>query len=112
MTSWINTVATPSSLSIRTPVFWILSTPIGFHPYFLMNNQSTGEQLINLYYNPLNGHIAQYDTGSGTFQRLTSHSTKSDAWHWASWEGCYDKIAHKKVVFLIYPCRFTLLPPI
>ncbi|BCX78572.1 hypothetical protein LBC_00340 [Campylobacter sp. 19-13652] len=91
MNEWANTVASPGSITVKTPVFWhYFSYPSGWRPYFLMDNKSTTEQLIELYYNTQNGHIAQYHPEDGSLRCLVSNHKKGQSWNWAGWVECKD----------------------
>ncbi|EMP08157.1 hypothetical protein LEP1GSC124_0244 [Leptospira interrogans serovar Pyrogenes str. 200701872] len=52
-----------------------------------------------LYYNPENGHLAQYDPISGSLYCMYSQ-VDSYQWNWVSWESCSDA-AISKIIPLI-----------
>lgn len=94
MKNWINTAAAPSTLSLRTTVGWISEPFEGFSFYSLYNDASTNSELKWLYYNPSNGHIAEYSPGSGTLNCLSSPGLENaQQWDWAKWSPCTDDVA-------------------
>lgn len=96
MQNWINTLATPPTLSIKTFIGWSFISPMQFSVYYLQNNQSFQDDLIELIYNPENGHIAQYDTSSGSLACIASKQSSSQDWNWVKWVNCNDKISKYK----------------
>lgn len=98
MRTWMNTIATPGNISIRTFVGWsfIAFSPPTFAVYYLQNNQSFKDDVKYLFYNPDNGHIAQFDSGSGKLYCMTSKQGKGDSWNWIAWESCTDDIPKQK----------------
>lgn len=103
MKSWVNTIASPASINIKTPVFWhFFSYPFGWRPYFLMDNQSTTEYLVDLYYNTQNGHIAQYNSSNGSFKCLASGHQKGQNWNWAKWLKCQDNMSKEDAKYFAW----------
>lgn len=96
MQEWINTIATPGTITMHTPIGWTFVSPTKFGIYYLQNNASYADEIKELYYNPDNGHIAQYYPESGTMSCLTSYHSKRQDWNWAGWEDCNDNIPKTK----------------
>ncbi|PAF41191.1 DUF1561 family protein [Helicobacter sp. 11S03491-1] len=96
MQSWINTVATPGNISLKTPLAWTFKDSRQWGVYYIQDNYSTLDQIVNLYYNPENGHIAQYYPGNNTLFCMTSNNTSSQDWNWVSWNACSDIIPKTK----------------
>lgn len=92
MQTWINTVATPGNISLKTPLAWKIIDRTKLGMYYIQNNQSSAGEIINLYYNPENGHIAQYYPGSADLFCMSSNITASQDWNWVSWNKCTDNI--------------------
>ncbi|PAF53573.1 hypothetical protein BKH42_05165 [Helicobacter sp. 13S00482-2] len=93
MKDWINTIATPGNLSMITSIAWDLVTPSSMNRYYIGDNQSW-DYYVNLYYNPENGHIATYDSGSGSLYCMYSEINGYD-WNWVSWKECADALTKK-----------------
>lgn len=93
MNEWVKTIAKPASISIKTPLFWLFSSPSSFRPYFITENKSTSQDFINLYLNTQNGHIARYDASNGGLRCLGSNLNNNGDWDWASWSECTDSIS-------------------
>lgn len=68
MNEWINTVAKPMNLTIKTILAWTFVDSSSWSLYYIQNNSSyAGEGALNyLYCNPENGHIAQYYNKDGS----------------------------------------------
>ena len=98
MNEWLNTIATPVSLSISTFIAWDFATGSGtFDTYYLRNNESVKNTPIYLTYNPLNGQIAQYNTGDGSYVCLTSNQARGQEWNWTFFTKC-DVIESRKTI--------------
>ena len=98
MKSWIDTIAQPMNLSLQTFLGWVYIGRGVWGVYYMRNNASytgPGAQL-NLYYNPENGHIAQYYPESGELYCMTSKANKSQDWNWVKWSSCNDSIPAQK----------------
>lgn len=98
MKTWLDTIATPGSIAIRTFVGWsfIAYAPPQFAIYYLQNNESYRDDIKQLFYNPDNGHIAQFDYVNGRLYCMTSRQGKGDEWNWISWESCTDEVPQAK----------------
>lgn len=98
MKKWINTIATPGNISLRTFIGWVFvgHTPPQFAVYYIQNNQSFKDDVKQLFYNPENGHIAQFDYANGKLYCMTSKQSKRDDWNWIAWELCDDSIPKAK----------------
>ncbi|WP_033109749.1 DUF1561 family protein, partial [Leptospira interrogans] len=59
MKDWMNTIATPGNISILTSIAWDLNHSWGNERYFIRLGGSD-KNTTPLYYNPENGHLAQY----------------------------------------------------
>lgn len=92
MNDWKKRIARPGNISTKTPLGWLFKTQDSWTLYYLQNNQSTADEVVDLYYNPENGHLAQYYKESGEMFCLTSNLQKGQEWNWASWESCIDQI--------------------
>ncbi|PAF53545.1 hypothetical protein BKH42_05415 [Helicobacter sp. 13S00482-2] len=89
MKDWMNTIATPGNISVRTLIGWNFPNTKGITRYYLDRNLSS-EGSPPLYYNPDNGHIASYDKVSGSLYCMHTQTSVSQDWNWASWEICND----------------------
>ncbi|PAF47089.1 hypothetical protein BKH46_05060 [Helicobacter sp. 12S02634-8] len=90
MATWIKTIATPGNISSVTSLGWLFAqTGAAPQTYYIQNNKSTTTP-TDLYYNPENGHIAQYYPNSGSLYCMQSNTTPSQDWNWVSWEYCDD----------------------
>ncbi|ALE02911.1 DUF1561 family protein [Bartonella ancashensis] len=99
MKSWTTTIAPPGNISFKTFVGWpyINVYPPAFQFYYLQNNSSsTSASPLPLYYNPENGHIAQYNSAYGTFSCMRSKQSLSENWNWVEWKDCTDKVQSQK----------------
>lgn len=96
MQTWINTIATPGNISLKTPLAWTLINGSQIGVYYVQNNKSSTGDILNLYYNPENGHIAQYYPGASDLFCMTSNTTASQDWNWISWNKCTDNIPQRK----------------
>lgn len=92
MTEWANTKAQPATLTIKTPIGWEYRDQAQWAVYYLQNNKSAPDEITELYYNPANGHIAQYYPASGELYCLTTKHQKGQEWNWATWEHCTDDV--------------------
>ncbi|ALE03658.1 DUF1561 family protein [Bartonella ancashensis] len=102
MQSWTTRVAPPGNISSKTFMGWpfVNISPPSFQFYYIQNNSSSlSEVPLPLYYNPENGHIAQYDPVYGTFSCIRSKQSSSDNWNWVEWKYCTDQISSKKDSF-------------
>ncbi|PAF43467.1 hypothetical protein BKH45_01790 [Helicobacter sp. 11S03491-1] len=88
MKEWLATIATPGNISIRTSIGWNFVESSKMERYYIGNNRSW-DSYVWLYYNPDNGHIAQYDGVSGSLYCMKSQINTYD-WNWVSWELCSD----------------------
>ncbi|KEG19649.1 DUF1561 family protein [Bartonella bacilliformis] len=99
MKDWSSTVSRPGNISLKTYVAWLyvsVSPPL-FALYYLQNDSSSlSKTPLPLYYNPENGHIAQYYGSSGSLYCMASKQTDSQDWNWVQWTECTDKIPSKK----------------
>lgn len=91
MNTWINTIAQPPNLSIQTSLAWPFITSFGWTLYYIQNNASYLKP-ETLYYNPENGHIAQYNPSSGKLFCMYSQMSDSQDWNWVAWKPCTDDI--------------------
>lgn len=89
MNEWANTKATPAGISLILTLAWDLEHKDGMETYFLRNNSSSKDTQV-LFYNPVSGHIAQYDELSGSYQCMYSN-TGTQSWAWITWGLCTDK---------------------
>ncbi|WP_143428342.1 DUF1561 family protein, partial [Helicobacter sp. 13S00477-4] len=96
MQAWSNTIATPGNISFKTPLSWTFIDPTQWGVYYIQNNKSTLDEVINLYYNPENGHIAQFYPSDGSLYCMTSNHNSKDNWDWVSWNVCSDDIPKNK----------------
>ncbi|OPA78880.1 hypothetical protein BFG04_02320 [Campylobacter pinnipediorum subsp. pinnipediorum] len=92
MKSWANLRAAPATLSFKTPIAWPFIDRFQWALYYLQNNKSVPDNIVELYYNSTNGHIAQYYKESGQLYCLTSNQKKTQNWNWVSWEECKDVV--------------------
>lgn len=94
MKIWLNTIAHPGTLSFKTFLGWsfVSHTPPQFAVYYIQNNESFKDDVKELFYNPENGHLAQFDPGSGKLYCMTSKHSRKNDWDWVAWEGCTDEI--------------------
>ncbi|ABM45220.1 hypothetical protein H704_01065 [Bartonella bacilliformis Peru38] len=97
MDSWIKRIVTPVNLSFKTSIAWLFINvyPPVFQLYYLQNNSSSLSE-TPLYYNPENGHIAQYYPNSGYLYCMASKQSLSQNWNWVEWTYCTDEIPKKK----------------
>ncbi|KEG20559.1 hypothetical protein H704_00806 [Bartonella bacilliformis Peru38] len=99
MKDWSSTVSPPGNISLKTYVAWLYVSvyPPLFALYYLQNDSSSlSTTPLPLYYNPENGHIAQYYDSSGSLYCMISQQSSSDLWNWVRWGPCTDKIPSKK----------------
>lgn len=98
MKTWIDTIAIPGSIATKTFVGWtfVSQTPPQFAVYYLQNDQSFKDDVKQLFYNPENGHIAQFDYANGLMYCMTSKQAKGKDWNWVAWEACTDAIPQSK----------------
>ncbi|EYS92479.1 hypothetical protein X471_00164 [Bartonella bacilliformis str. Heidi Mejia] len=99
MKDWSSTVSPPGNISFKTYVAWLYVSvyPPLFALYYLQNDSSSiSTTPLPLYYNPENGHIAQYYDSYGSFYCMASKQTTSQDWNWVQWTECTDKIPSKK----------------
>ncbi|PAF54245.1 hypothetical protein BKH42_01700 [Helicobacter sp. 13S00482-2] len=96
MNTWINTVATPGNISSQTLLSWIFFNSSEWGIYYIENNRSAADRATSLYYNPENGHIAQYYPNTGSLYCMTSNTTDEQDWNWVSWNYCSDSIPKNK----------------
>ncbi|MCZ2329019.1 DUF1561 family protein [Bartonella sp. F02] len=95
MKTWANTVAAPGSISLKMSVGWKYVTSSTFTMYYLSDNGSKSD-VVSLYYNPENGHIARYFPSSGILSCMTSKQSAKDNWDWAVWKLCKDTVSSAK----------------
>ncbi|EYS94611.1 DUF1561 family protein [Bartonella bacilliformis] len=99
MKNWSSTVSPPGNISLKTYVSWLYVSiyPPLFVLYYLQNDSSSASKTpLPLYYNPENGHIAQYYDSSGSLYCMVSQQSSSDPWNWVKWKPCTDKSSAKK----------------
>ncbi|MFT4321406.1 DUF1561 family protein, partial [Bartonella bacilliformis] len=99
MAAWVQTISPPGNLSSKTFVAWLYvnTYPPVFALYYLQNDSSSlSTTPLPLYYNPENGHIAQYYNASGDFYCMVSQQSPSDNWNWVTWQPCTDKVSSSK----------------
>ncbi|KEG16546.1 DUF1561 family protein [Bartonella bacilliformis] len=99
MMAWTQTISPPGNLSSKTFVGWAYVTqyPPAFRFYYLRNNVSIeSETPALLYYNPENGHIAQYYTAFGGFYCMVSQQSAGEDWNWVTWQPCTDTVPSSK----------------
>ncbi|MDU7692753.1 MAG: DUF1561 family protein [Helicobacter sp.] len=95
MDAWVNTIARPATLTVKTFVGWSFVDRFEWAVYYLQNDRSYADVIEWLYYNPENGHIAQYYRNAGYLYCMTSNASKGEDWNWVSWEGCNDDLPKK-----------------
>ncbi|EMN54591.1 PF07598 family protein [Leptospira interrogans serovar Autumnalis str. LP101] len=93
MNDWVNTIATPGNISIQTSIAWNLQTTEGQERYFIRWGGSD-KNTTPLYYNPENGHLAQYDPISGSLYCMYSQ-VDNYQWNWVKWKWCSDAAISK-----------------
>ncbi|MGQ2816743.1 DUF1561 domain-containing protein [Leptospira interrogans] len=93
MNDWIKTIATPGNISIQTSIAWNLQTTEGQERYFIRWGGSD-KNTTPLYYNPENGHLAQYDPISGSLYCMYSQ-VGGNQWNWVTWALCSDAAISK-----------------
>ncbi|EMF74407.1 DUF1561 domain-containing protein [Leptospira interrogans] len=93
MNDWVNTIATPGNISIQTSIAWDLQTTEGQERYFIRWG-SSNKNTTPLYYNPENGHLAQYDPISGSLYCMYSQ-VDNYQWNWVKWKWCSDSLESK-----------------
>lgn len=97
MNQWINTIATPPALTIKTSIAWNYSTSSSGEMYYLNSiNYSAQGSPIELYYNPENQRIFDYDKISNRYYCMYSTQTKGQDWNWTKWRVCDDTVPTKK----------------
>lgn len=94
MNTWLNTIAQPGTLSFKTFLGWsfVSYTPPQFAVYYIQNDESFKDDVKELFYNPENGHFAQFEPSSGKLYCMTSKHGRKNNWDWVAWEGCTDEI--------------------
>lgn len=95
MGPWINTIAQPGNISLQTFVGWVFVSPYSWSLYYFKDQISSKEREY-MYYNPENGHIAQYNPSDGSLSCMYSKQTGSQNWNWVGWGRCTDKIPNQK----------------
>ncbi|ENO70444.1 PF07598 family protein [Leptospira interrogans serovar Valbuzzi str. Valbuzzi] len=93
MNDWVNTIATPGNISIQTSIAWDLQTTEGQERYFI-HWGGPDKNTTPLYYNPENGHLAQYDPISGSLYCMYSQ-VGGNQWNWVTWKWCSDSLESK-----------------
>ncbi|WP_017850947.1 DUF1561 domain-containing protein [Leptospira interrogans] len=93
MDDWVQTIATPGNISLNTSIAWDLSSSWGNERYFVRWGGSD-KNTTPLYYNPENGHLAQYDPVSGSLYCMYS-KIDSYNWNWVKWVLCNDAAISK-----------------
>ncbi|WP_258210458.1 DUF1561 domain-containing protein [Leptospira interrogans] len=93
MNDWVNTIATPGNISIQTSIAWNLQTTEGQERYFIRWGGSD-KNTTPLYYNPENGHLAQYNPISGSLYCMYSQ-VGGNQWNWVTWALCSDAAISK-----------------
>lgn len=98
MNTWLNTIAQPGTLSFKTFLGWsfVSHTPPQFAVYYIQNDQSFKDDIKELFYNPENGHFAQFEPSSGKLYCMTSKHSKKNDWDWVAWEECTDEIPRSR----------------
>ncbi|ULH28072.1 DUF1561 domain-containing protein [Leptospira weilii] len=89
MKDWAQTVAIPGNISIKTSIAWNLEN----RRYFI-HSKGSKKNTISLYYNPENGHLAQYNPVSGSLYCMYS-KVGSYKWNWIQWVSCSDALTSK-----------------
>ncbi|MCZ2329020.1 DUF1561 family protein [Bartonella sp. F02] len=95
MDSWASRVVAPGSISLHISVGWKYVTSTGFDTYYLSDNGSKSN-MVSLYYNPENGHIARYFPSAGILSCMTSKQSSKDNWDWVVWKLCKDTVSSTK----------------
>ncbi|EJP16338.1 DUF1561 domain-containing protein [Leptospira interrogans] len=93
MNDWVKTVATPGNISLQTSIAWDLNNSWGNERYFIRGGGS-GKNTTLLYYNPESGHLAQYNSISGSLYCMYSQMGRSN-WNWVKWALCNDAVISK-----------------
>ncbi|MCZ2204497.1 DUF1561 domain-containing protein, partial [Bartonella sp. A5(2022)] len=96
MEEWKNTIAAPGNISLKMSIGWRYITSGNFYIYYLSDKESYSTTPFYLYYNPENGHIASYYTGSGLLSCMVSKQSTSDDWDWIEWRFCNDIVPREK----------------
>ncbi|AGF74161.1 hypothetical protein BAnh1_02780 [Bartonella australis AUST/NH1] len=96
MDEWINTIAAPGNMSLKTSLGWKFTGTSGFNIYYISDDGSKPE-IFDLYYNPENGHIARYFPSAGLLSCMASQQSFSENWNWVAWKHCNDNILRKNV---------------
>ncbi|AGF74300.1 hypothetical protein BAnh1_04190 [Bartonella australis AUST/NH1] len=95
MDEWIDTIATPGNMSLKTSLGWKFTGTSGFYMYYISDDGSK-PAISDLYYNPENGHIARYFPSAGLLSCMASQQSFSENWNWVKWLYCNDNIPSKK----------------
>ncbi|MDU7692754.1 MAG: DUF1561 family protein [Helicobacter sp.] len=96
MDTWVKTIARPGTLTIKTFIGWSFVDRFQWAVYYLQNNRSFADSINWLYYNPENGHIAQYYQNTGYLYCMSSNAKKGQDWNWVSWNYCNDDLPKTK----------------
>ncbi|AGF74294.1 hypothetical protein BAnh1_04130 [Bartonella australis AUST/NH1] len=92
MDEWIDTIATPGNMSLKTSLGWKFTGTSGFYMYYISDDGSK-PAISDLYYNPENGHIARYFPAAGLLSCMASQQSFSEDWNWVKWLYCNDNIS-------------------
>ncbi|AGF74296.1 hypothetical protein BAnh1_04150 [Bartonella australis AUST/NH1] len=95
MDKWVNTIATPGNMSLKTSLSWKFKSGSSFDMYYISDDGSKAE-VFDLYYNPENGHIARYFPSSGLLSCIASQQSPSEDWNWVKWLFCNDNVPTTK----------------
>ncbi|AXR66962.1 DUF1561 domain-containing protein [Leptospira mayottensis] len=93
MNEWVKTVATPGNVSIQTFIAWDSNWGDGLwnniaSRYFIHSGGSD-RNTTPIYYNPENGHLAEYNSANGLLSCMYSKVGKYN-WNWVYWAPCND----------------------
>ncbi|EKR64615.1 MULTISPECIES: DUF1561 domain-containing protein [Leptospira] len=93
MNDWVKTVATPGNVSIQTSIAWDSNWGDGVWNnmagrYFIRSGGSD-RNTTPIYYNPENGHLAQFNPANGLLSCMYSKVGKYN-WNWVYWAPCSD----------------------
>ncbi|MCZ2203323.1 DUF1561 family protein [Bartonella sp. A05] len=95
MDAWSKTIAAPGTISLKTSLGWKFASRFKFDMYYIADMEPQSD-VIDLYYNPENGHIARYTAAAGFLHCMVSQQSSSDNWNWVKWDYCEDTVANKK----------------
>lgn len=90
MNQWVNTVAWPANINIKTNLVWLFNRGPSAQNYYIGPYRSYPNKPLQLYYNAQDGRIFYYAPKDGSETCMATTQLRNQSWNWVKWVDCGD----------------------